>query len=138
PLMRCRLLHVGPEPGPGRHSHLETAEEICLMDENRHLRRLRANIGVALGSLLNTLGISELHRSPSSSTMYWRFHCRLRTPKRSNFACLTLGTTKGGCALKARTMLPLKVASRNPWRLNASGQRKTSPSSSPRLLRTCR
>ncbi|KAH7000615.1 hypothetical protein EDB80DRAFT_114451 [Ilyonectria destructans] len=44
---------------------LETAEKICLLDENRHLRRLRANIGVAIGSLLNTIGISELHRALS-------------------------------------------------------------------------
>ena len=42
---------------------LETAGKICLLDKNRHLRRLRANIGVAIGSLWNTVGISELHRT---------------------------------------------------------------------------
>jgi tetratricopeptide (TPR) repeat protein len=41
---------------------LETAGKICLLDENRHLRRLRANIGVAIGSLWNTIGISMLHQ----------------------------------------------------------------------------
>ncbi|KAK7428465.1 hypothetical protein QQZ08_005084 [Neonectria magnoliae] len=44
-------------------SILETAEEICLLDENLHLRRLRTNIGVAIESLLNTIGISELQRA---------------------------------------------------------------------------
>ncbi|KAH8593533.1 hypothetical protein B0O99DRAFT_688755 [Bisporella sp. PMI_857] len=43
---------------------LQTADRICLMDENRHLRRLQPNIGVAIGSLLSTVGISELHRAP--------------------------------------------------------------------------
>lgn len=42
---------------------LETAEEICLQKENLGLRPLRANIGEAIGSLLNTIGISELHRA---------------------------------------------------------------------------
>lgn len=51
--------HLGREGIPV----LETAERICLQDENKHLRRLRANIGVALGSLLNTVGISELQRA---------------------------------------------------------------------------
>lgn len=39
---------------------LETVDKICLMEEKQHLRRLRANIGVAIGSLLNTIGISRL------------------------------------------------------------------------------
>lgn len=42
---------------------LETADKICLLEENRHLRRLRANIGVAIGSLWNTIGISKLHQT---------------------------------------------------------------------------
>ncbi|KAK3984497.1 hypothetical protein QBC44DRAFT_252748 [Cladorrhinum sp. PSN332] len=56
-------------------SVLETADKICHQlnstadgtsitpSSRSDLRRLRANIGVALGSLLNTLGISEIHRA---------------------------------------------------------------------------
>ncbi|CAI7622461.1 unnamed protein product [Penicillium glandicola] len=44
-------------------SILESAEKICLQAENKHLRRLRANVGVAIGSLLNTIGISSLDRA---------------------------------------------------------------------------
>lgn len=42
---------------------LDTADKICRLPENLHLRRLRANIGVAIGSLLNDVGISVRDRA---------------------------------------------------------------------------